>query len=249
LLPNSRFAQESPIGPLTNGGARGSLLAFANEGRRDWGCEMSNTQAFRLRALGLSAMLIAGASIVAAQPGQGGGMMGAGMMHTGGGMCCGAVAQAGAGTCCGGTAGGTCCGGGAMPAGGNRADMQLFHELFASRETIARQVTRLPNGVESVTESSDPAVAKTLQAHVASMAARVSEARPIHQRDPLFREIFKHAAMIDIRHELTDRGIRVVETSSDPYVATLIQAHADVVSGFIANGHAEMMKNHPVPER
>jgi hypothetical protein len=209
---------------------------------------MSSKQAFRpLRVLGLSALLVAAASTVAAQPGHRGGMMGAGMMPAGGGMCCGAAAQAGGGTCCGGS-GGTCCGAGAMPAGGNGADMQLLHELFASRETIARQVTRLPNGVESVTESSDPAVAKTLQAHVASMAARVSEARPIHQRDPLFREIFKHAAEIEMRHELTDKGVRVVETSSDPYVAKLLQAHADVVSGFIANGHAEMMKNHAVPE-
>jgi hypothetical protein len=41
----------------------------------------------------------------------------------------------------------------------------------------------------------------------------------------------------------------VVETSTDPYVVKLLQAHAEVVNGFIANGHAEMMKNHPLPAR
>jgi hypothetical protein len=29
----------------------------------------------------------------------------------------------------------------------------------------------------------------------------------------------------------------------------LVQAHAEVVSAFIANGRAEAMKNHAVPER
>jgi hypothetical protein len=43
--------------------------------------------------------------------------------------------------------------------------------------------------------------------------------------------------------------VRVVETSEDPYVVALIQAHARVVSAFIANGRAEMMKNHAVPLR
>jgi hypothetical protein len=38
-------------------------------------------------------------------------------------------------------------------------------------------------------------------------------------------------------------------TSHDPYAVRLIQAHAEVVSAFIANGRSEMMKNHPVPAR
>jgi hypothetical protein len=129
------------------------------------------------------------------------------------------------------------------------ADMRLFHELIAHRDTITRQITLRPDGVDTITESSDPSVALTLQAHVASMTARVKEARPIHERDPLFREVFKHADQIAMRHESTPKGIRVIETSSDPYVAKLIQAHAAVVSGFLANGMAEMMKDHEVPPR
>jgi hypothetical protein len=52
-----------------------------------------------------------------------------------------------------------------------------------------------------------------------------------------------------MQHEQTPNGVRVVETSTDPYVAKLIQAHADVVTGFIRNGRSELMKNHPVPDR
>jgi hypothetical protein len=61
--------------------------------------------------------------------------------------------------------------------------------------------------------------------------------------------VFKHTDTIVMKYDRTPKGVRVVETSSDPYVARLIQAHADVVTAFINNGHAEAMKNHPVPER
>lgn len=129
------------------------------------------------------------------------------------------------------------------------ADMQGIHALFAERAKITRTVTPRADGVETLTESDDPAVARLIQQHVAAMYARVDRAQPIHQRDPLFREVFAHAAQIVMRQTATPRGVRVVETSDDPYVARLIQAHADVVSAFLANGRPEMMKNHPVPPR
>lgn len=129
------------------------------------------------------------------------------------------------------------------------ADMQGIHELFDHRAAITRTVTVRADGVETVTESADPAVARLIQQHVAAMYARVDKVRPIHQRDPLFREVFAHASQIAMQQTVTERGVRVVETSADPYVARLIQAHAEVVSAFLANGRAEMMKNHPVPPR
>ncbi|MEZ5317692.1 MAG: hypothetical protein R2752_09855 [Vicinamibacterales bacterium] len=140
-------------------------------------------------------------------------------------------------------------GGGMMGDEAAQADMALFHELFAARETITRQVTPRADGVETVTESSDPAVAKKIQTHVEAMSARVREARPIHLRDPLFREVFANAEKIALRAEATPNGVRVVETSADPWVVKLIQAHAEVVSAFIRNGQAEAMKNHPLPDR
>jgi hypothetical protein len=128
-------------------------------------------------------------------------------------------------------------------------DMQVFHQLFDHRTEIKRQVTLRQDGVETVTESTNPDVTRLLQTHVTAMIARVREGRPIHQRDPLFAELFRYADRIEARHEPTAAGVRVVETSRDPYVVKLIQAHAEVVSAFITNGRAEMMKNHPVPPR
>ncbi len=43
------------------------------------------------------------------------------------------------------------------------------------------------------------------------------------------------------------KGALVHDTSVGPYVVLLIQAHADVVSQFVASGFAETQKNHGVP--
>ena len=138
---------------------------------------------------------------------------------------------------------------GMMGDAAHAADMQLFHQLFDHRTEIERQVIAREDGIETVTESKNPEVTRLLQTHVAAMLARVKEGRPIHQRDPLFVELFKNADRIEARHELTPGGVRVIETSKDAYVVKLLQAHADVVSAFLANGMPEMMKNHPVPPR
>ena len=136
-----------------------------------------------------------------------------------------------------------------MGDGSQMADMSLIHELLDNGSKVTRIVTMRPDGVETLTESDDPAIAKNIQAHVAAMYDRVSEGRPIHMRDPLFRAIFDHASQITMTRQPMPRGIRVTETSTDPYVVKLIQAHAEVLNAFIKNGRAEAMKNHDVPSR
>ena len=138
---------------------------------------------------------------------------------------------------------------GMMGDAAHAADMQVFHQLFEHRTEITRQVIAREEGIETVTESKTPEVTRLLQTHVASMLARVKEGRPIHQRDPLFAELFKNVDRIEARYELTVGGVRVIETSKDAYVVKLLHAHADVVSAFLANGMSEMMKNHPLPPR
>jgi hypothetical protein len=140
-------------------------------------------------------------------------------------------------------------GGGMMGDGAHAADMQLFHQLFEHRAEISRQAMTRADGIETVTESKNPEVTRLLQAHVASMLARVKDGRPIHQRDPLFAELFRYSDRIDAHYERTATGVRVVETSKDAYVVKLLHAHADVIAAFLANGMPEMMKNHPLPPR
>ena len=130
-----------------------------------------------------------------------------------------------------------------------KADMADFHYLLDHRKDIRRTVKDIDGGVETRTESDVPEVADKIQLHAAAMHKRVKDGRGIHLRDPLFAEIFRHADKIEMIVEKTDKGVRVKETSKDPYVATLVRAHAEVVSGFIKNGHAEMRKDHPLPAR
>jgi hypothetical protein len=143
--------------------------------------------------------------------------------------------------------GAACCG--MMGDDTHAADMQLFHQLFEHRAEITREVIKRSDGIDTLTESKNPEVARVIQTHVTAMLARVSDGRPIHQRDPLFAELFRYADRITATQTMTKDGVRVVETSPDPYVVKLLHAHADVVSGFLANGHSEMMKNHPLPPR
>jgi hypothetical protein len=152
---------------------------------------------------------------------------------------------------CGRGRGGPGCGAGiGMDRGGpHDVDHMGFHYLLAHREQIRRAVTRRPDGVETLTESDDPAVADGIRTHVRAMKARLEQGRPIHVRDPLFAAIFQNAHAIAMRIEDTAQGARVTETSSDPWVAKLVQAHAEVVNGFLANGMAEMHRDHAVPPR
>ena len=129
------------------------------------------------------------------------------------------------------------------------ADRDVFHFLLANRADIKRSVKETKTGVETVTESDKPEVAKKIQEHVAAMHERVKAGKGIHYRDPLFAEVFKHYEKIAMVVEKTDKGVKVTETSDDPYVAKLIQAHARVVTKFIENGHDEAMKTHPPPEK
>jgi hypothetical protein len=135
------------------------------------------------------------------------------------------------------------------PDAAQQADMALFHYLLDHRQQITRTVTQRADGVETVTESADPKIVAKMREHVASMEKRIKERRPIHARDPLFAEIFRNAGKVNMKTENTQTGIKVVETSDDPYVAKLIQSHAEVVSLFLKNGHAEMRKDHALPKR
>lgn len=114
---------------------------------------------------------------------------------------------------------------------------------------ITRTVKELPGGVETLTESNDPDIADKIKEHVEWMEYRIKNTNPIRMRDPLFAELFQHTDKIKMVHEDTEKGVRVTETSKDPYVAKLIKAHAEAVSGFVARGFAEAMKNHAVPTK
>ncbi|MEQ8791254.1 MAG: hypothetical protein RIC55_33640 [Pirellulaceae bacterium] len=139
-------------------------------------------------------------------------------------------------------------GGGGGPDAAWGQDQGMIQQLFANRDKITRAVKDLPDGVETLTQSADPRVAKLIQVHVASMKNRLENGRPVRQRDPLFAALFSRAGDVAMFVENTPTGVHVVEKCRNPLAAKLVQAHARVVSLFLSNGHAEAQKLHPVPK-
>jgi hypothetical protein len=132
---------------------------------------------------------------------------------------------------------------------GNRADMLTARELLVNHESISRKVTQLPNGVETITTSTNPRIAAILPEHVKAMYARMKEGRLIRGFDPLFVALFQNADRIQAVITPLPNGVRVVETSNDPYAVKLIKAHAEALDRFVKEGMAAMHKTTPVPPR
>jgi len=128
-------------------------------------------------------------------------------------------------------------------------DKAVFSALLDDHAKIRRTVTPLPNGIEAVTESDDPAIAARLQDHVLAMKDRLHTGRRLRQWDPLYVAVFDDADYITLEVTKTAKGVRVIETSNDPHVAEIIRIHAGVVSGFAREGFDEAARAHEVPAR
>lgn len=127
-----------------------------------------------------------------------------------------------------------------------RADI---HGLLFNHDRVKRTVTNLPDGIRTVTESDDPEVAATIKRHIAEMGKRVEEGRdpglPIES--PALHSIFRDKDKIKTAYETTEKGIVVVQTSTDANAVKALQNHAAEVTDFAQRGmvaaHEAMMKN------
>lgn len=124
-----------------------------------------------------------------------------------------------------------------------------IRELFFNHDRIKRTVTNLPNGIRTVTESDDPQVAEVIKKHVVEMGRRVDEGRdpglPIET--PALHSIFRDKDKIKSTYEVTEKGIIVVQTSTDASAVKALQDHAAEVSDLARRGmvavQEAMMKN------
>ncbi|MCC6998901.1 MAG: hypothetical protein IT370_30085 [Deltaproteobacteria bacterium] len=176
-------------------------------------------------------------------PGMTGG--GPGMMHGGPGMKGGGPGMMGGGPGMKGGGPGMMGGGMGAPAG-----MAEIHTLLAAPGSFERRVSYTARGVETWTTTSDAALVPALRSHVRAMTARMKAGQPIHAFDPLFRKLAAHATEIELPTiEDIPGGLHVIETGATPEAVQLVQAHAQVVTWFAANGHAEAHRCHDVPPR
>lgn len=119
--------------------------------------------------------------------------------------------------------------------------------MFRNFETITREVENLPNGIRTVTRSSDPAVMDALVSHVVGMIDRVDQLDDpkIRIQSPTLDIFFQRGTGITSDIDVTDDGIVVVQTSEDPEVVDALQIHAAEVTDMADRGmqavHEKMM--------
>ena len=122
----------------------------------------------------------------------------------------------------------------------------LVHDY---RQVIERRVEEIENGVVTVTRAPSSAEAsQAIERHVREMKNVLESGGRVRMWDPLFREIFEHADKITMELEELEDGMRVTETSDDPEVVKLIQAHAHKVSEFLDRGPAAVHEETPLPK-
>jgi len=122
-------------------------------------------------------------------------------------------------------------------------DMQLVHAMLLGNTKIKRTVENLPDGIRTVTESDDPAIARAIKAHVASMEKRLSEGRIFNLFSPTLPVLFENKDKIKTVVETTGKGAIVTQTTADANVASALQAHAQEVSELAREGMVAMMRN------
>ena len=129
------------------------------------------------------------------------------------------------------------------------AQMRVIHELVLNHDRIERTVTNLPNGIRTVTTSTDSSLARLIKDHVLTMHQRVSRGDDpgLPMESDALRAIFRGKDQIHTVTDTTATGIVVVQTSSDSSIVAALQQHAVEVTDLVRRGmpamHEAMMKN------
>lgn len=127
------------------------------------------------------------------------------------------------------------------------AELALMFQRF---QTLSRKVENLPNGIRTVTHSSDPQVMDALVSHTVGMIDRVGQMNDpkIFIQSPTLDIFFARGDRIQSEVDVTDEGVIVVQTSDDPEVVAALHTHAAEVTAMVEQGmHAvhQMMMQRP----
>ena len=120
--------------------------------------------------------------------------------------------------------------------------------MFRHFQTLAREVTNLPDGIRTVTTSSDPDVAEALVSHVIGMIDRVEtgDDPKVFIQSPTLDIFFLRGKEITTQIDVIDGGVVVIQTSDNPDGVAALHTHAAEVTDMAARGmqavHEKMMK-------
>lgn len=122
------------------------------------------------------------------------------------------------------------------------AEMAIVHELIRNHDRITRTVTNLPDGIRTVTESTDSSLAKQIRLHVVAMAARVANRDDpgLPMESSALRAIYRSGTDVRTTIDTTALGAVVVQTSTDSATVAALQQHAAEVTELVRRGMAAM---------
>ena len=123
-------------------------------------------------------------------------------------------------------------------ANASQAESDELAVMFENFDTITREVTNLTNGIRTVTRSSDEDVMAMLVSHIVGMVDRVTRGDDpkIFIQSPTLDVLFANGAKMQSQIDVTEEGIVVVRTSTDPDVVATLHIHAAEVSDMADRG-------------
>jgi len=124
-------------------------------------------------------------------------------------------------------------------------DRDVWQTLLYHHGKIRRTVTALPDGLAAVTESDDPAVATLIKDHALAMQVRMTEGQAIRTWDPVFKELFERHGKVKLAVMLTEKGVSITETTSDPETLKLLRAHSAGITDMVREGSRASQRETP----
>ena len=130
------------------------------------------------------------------------------------------------------------------------SEVSELKALFQNHKDITRSVELLPNGIKTLTETKDEELRAALVGHSAGMITRVEQGKnpQIPIQSLTLKTLFEGRDTIVTEIEITDYGIAIIQTSTDPKVVAALQEHALEVSNLGERGmdavHEQMRKQH-----
>lgn len=133
----------------------------------------------------------------------------------------------------------------------SKREVDDLKTIFRDHKGINRSVTNLPNGIKTATEAEDAQLRDAIISHVSMMVTRLQDGKnpEVQIQSSTLDKLFDFYDQIETEIELTDLGVTVLQTSSNPAVVKLLQTHAAEVSEMSARGmaavHARMKDASP----
>ena len=130
------------------------------------------------------------------------------------------------------------------------SEVSELKALFQNHKDITRSVELLPNGIKTLTETKDEELRAALIGHSAGMITRVEQGKnpQIPIQSLTLKTLFEGRNTIVTEIEITDYGIAIIQTATDPKVVAALQEHALEVSDLTERGmesvYQQMMKQH-----